>query len=167
MPEHGSLYTLPSEYNTTHEHEIPNSRYRCGLRISINCKHEGDPPEKRHTRTKPPKPFVREPGPPRIYHASGRFPADAVYVGRGGTFNGKDFPPSPFGNYRKLDLHREIPSELWRHEVELKMKDTEFASKVEALRGKDLICHCSQKEIEAGHSHARTWLLLSNGGNTK
>src|SRR5579863_2811830 len=39
IPEHGSLYVLPHEYNTTHEHAILDSRYRCGLRISINCKH--------------------------------------------------------------------------------------------------------------------------------
>lgn len=40
MPEHGSLYVLPHSYNTTHEHEVPDSKYECGLRISVNCKHE-------------------------------------------------------------------------------------------------------------------------------
>ena len=32
-PAHGSLYVLPHEYNTTHEHAVLDSKVPCGLRI--------------------------------------------------------------------------------------------------------------------------------------
>jgi alkylated DNA repair dioxygenase AlkB len=160
VPEHGSLYVLPSGYNVTHEHAIPDSKYPCGLRISINCKCEAPPDPKNR---KVVKPFVRESGPPRIYNASGRFPDGAVYAGRGGTFKGGTFPPSPFGNYAKHNLKTAQGQVAWAVEVTAKMSDPAFRLQVEALRGRDLICHCSPKEINAGECHACTWLALANG----
>lgn len=64
-PAHGSLYILPSGYNTTHEHAILDSKTPCGVRVGINCKHV-EPPGAATDRAVP-----------RIYdcHAGKKYPA--------------------------------------------------------------------------------------------
>jgi hypothetical protein len=151
-PAHGSLYVLPHEYNRTHEHAVRDSKDFCGLRISINCKHIDDEYVAAHA--KKPKvtvpverpPFVRELGPPRIYCQRKDFdyPADAVNVDR----------HTIFGNHKKLN------GDEWLAEVASLMKSPEFAAKVEALRGKDLLCWC--RPSEESQCHARAWLELAN-----
>ena len=150
-PAHGSLYVLPHEYNTTHEHAILDSKKPCGLRISINCKHIDD--EYLAAHTKKPKvqepdrePFVREPGPPRIYcqRIGCAYPDDAVNVDRN----------TIFGNHKKLN------GDEWAAEVATLMKSPEFAAQVEALRGHDLLCWC--RPDEESNCHARAWLELAN-----
>ena len=39
QPAHGSLITLPHEWNQTHEHAVLDNKEPRGLRISINTKH--------------------------------------------------------------------------------------------------------------------------------
>jgi hypothetical protein len=72
-PAHGSLYVLPSSFNRTHEHAVLDRDFPCSLRISINCKHIDEDyiaiMRIRESGPRPkPTPFVREPGPPRIYN---------------------------------------------------------------------------------------------------
>jgi len=157
-PEHGSLYVLPHEYNITHEHAVLDQEYRASLRICLNCKHleaeyiEAELAKIAGRKPKPPaKPFVREPGPPRIYNIkSGEFPKDGVYVGRAyGAW-----PSTPFGNHKRLN------GDAWKAEVARLMASPEFAAQVESLRGKDLLCWCGPKEMD--HCHARAWLELAN-----
>jgi hypothetical protein len=95
-PAHGSLYILPSDYNTTHEHAILDSKTPCGVRVGINCKHV-EPPGAATDRAVP-----------RIYdcHAGKKYPADAIYVGREvrDRRTGEiSWPATPFGNYKKLN----------------------------------------------------------------
>ncbi len=150
-PAHGSLYVLPHENNTTHEHAVLDAKDFCGLRISINCKHIDEEYVLSH-KTKPvaPEPdrppFKREPGPPRIYcqRIGCAYPDDAVNVDR----------KTMFGNHKKLN------GDEWLAEVASLMKSPEFAAKVEALRGKDLLCWC--RPDEESHCHARAWLDLAN-----
>jgi len=152
-PAHGSLYVLPHEYNTTHEHGVLDSKKPCGLRISINCKHIDEDYIKawllKH-RPKPPEPerppFVRELGPPRIYcqRKGYDYPADAVSVDR----------HTIFGNHKRLN------GDEWLAYVAEKMSLPEFATQVEALRGKDLLCWC--RPGEESRCHARAWLELAN-----
>jgi Domain of unknown function (DUF4326) len=149
MPEHGSLYILPSGYNVTHEHEIPNSKFKCGLRISINCKRERAPepgPEK--------KPFQRAPGPPRIYdqHAWKLRPSDAVNCDR----------ETIFGNHNRHKTDTEEGRAAWAAEVAVKMRDPEFAAKVLELKGKDLLCWCTPSQVKQGLCHAIAWLNIAN-----
>jgi hypothetical protein len=151
QPAHGSLYVLPHEYNRTHEHAVLDSKDFCGLRISINCKHIDEEYLLSH-KTKPVapepdrEPFVREPGPPRIYcqRIGCTYPDDAVNVDR----------HTIFGNHKKLN------GDEWIAEVASLMKSPEFAAEVEGLRGKDLLCWC--RPSEELHCHARAWLELAN-----
>ena len=147
MPEHGSLYVLPHGYNTTHEHSIPDSKFRCGLRISINCKHETVPD--------PDPEFIRTPGPPRIYdqHKGKKYPADVVNVDRN----------TIFGNHNRHDGETQEGRDGWAADVAEKIKDASFAAQVEKLRGKDLLCWCSPQQVKAGHCHALAWLRIANG----
>lgn len=179
-PAHGSIYVLDSDFNrpgsgNEAEHAVlpGNDWSHGGLRISINTKHippgltdaEFDTACSRPAgRSQTDSPFVREPGPPRIYNASGKFPDGAVYAGRGGTFMERDFPPSPFGNFNRHHLKTAEGRTAWAAEVREKMTDPAFLRQVKTLRGKDLICHCSKQEIESGECHAATWLELANGG---
>jgi alkylated DNA repair dioxygenase AlkB len=160
-PAHGSLYILPSIYNTTHEHAVLNSGPPCGLRISINCKHiplQTPPPSGKKPAKKKPqdkdsfyKP-VNGDG-PYIYcqRVGYTYPADAVNVDRKtifGNFSGTPEERFPYG------------SPEYAAYVADKMKSTEFASQVEELRGKNLLCWCEPHE--ADHCHARAWLEIAN-----
>jgi len=160
----GSLYVLPHDYNTTHEHAVLDDKRPRRLRISINCKSLSPADIERLTinnEAKPPKaaPFVREPGPPRIYDIkSGTFPKEGVYVGR----KYGAWPSTPFGNHKRLNGH------AWKAEVARLMASPEFHKEVfeylggsfETLRGRDLLCWCSPKEMP--DCHARAWLELAN-----
>ena len=181
QPSHGSLYTLPTCFNLPGsggeaEHSVlPGDDWSFnGLRVSINCKHIPDGLTEADFNEAASRPAgrsnsqsgsldVREPGTlPRIYNASGKYPLGAIYCGRGGTFAGRDFPPSPFGNYAKHKLKTEAGRRAWAAEVEQRMANADFRQQVLNLKGKDLICHCSQKENKNGECHAATWLRLAN-----
>ena len=157
-PAHGSLYILPSAYNTTHEHEVPSSKTPCGIRVGINCKH-----------VEPPSAAL--PVGPKIYdcHAGEKYPADAVYVGREvrDRSTGKvSWPATPFGNHNRQKTDTPNGMTAWRAEVVEKMKSPAFAARVESLRGRDLLCWC---RIGEPNCHARMWLELANaetGGET-
>jgi hypothetical protein len=179
-PAHGSLYILPSSSNRVGsgneaEHEVlpGNDRSYGGLRISINCKHipAGLTPEEfdlacsryaGRTNAHSGSLNVREPGPPRIYHASGKFPEGAVYCGRGGTFMGRYFPKSPYGNHNRCDRDTEEGRAAFDAYAAAKLQDAAFREEFEKLRGKDLICHCTPKQIREGRCHATVWLRLAN-----
>jgi len=159
-PAHGSLYVLPSEFNTTHEHAILDQKYPASLRISINTKHidakyieaellklagkESGPAKK--------KLIIATNGVQSIYccRKNCEYPADAVYVGR----KYGDRPVTPFGNHKRLN------GDAWKAEVARLMASQEFRAQVEALRGKDLLCWCEPHEAE--HCHAVAWLTLAN-----
>jgi alkylated DNA repair dioxygenase AlkB/uncharacterized Zn-finger protein len=134
----GSLITLSSEANDTHEHAVLKMPGCKSVRYAVNCK-------------------AISPREPQVYdcHAGKEYPADAVYVGREvRDRKGKLIrEASPFGNPH-------LPPEEFRAYAEEKMKDAAFAAQVMALKGKDLLCWCSGKETE--HCHARVWLELAN-----
>jgi len=136
-PAHGSLYILPSIYNTTHEHAVLNSGLPCGLRISINCKR------------------IPVPTGPQVRRDAEKFP-DAVYVGRKVTRGRTPWPSTPFGNHLRLSTAAEF-----RAYALDKMKDAEFRKLAEGLRGKDLLCPwCKPGEPNC---HAKVWLEICNG----
>lgn len=134
--------------------------------VSLDGKLEPETPEAREMREytgnvanyyavqKPANPFVRKPGPPRIYsqRKGKKYPPDAVNVDR----------DTIFGNHNKHHLDTHAGRLKWSREVAAKMKDAEFAASVESLRGKDLLCWCSPKQVAARHCHAIIWLELAN-----
>lgn len=135
--EPGSLITMSSEENDTHTHAVPKCKARTP-RIAINCKSVG----------------------PRVYSCrkGEESPEGAVYVGRetrdrktGGILR----PDTPFGNYNKLG-----PVEFRAYAIEKMKEDSSFYKQVYSLRGKDLLCWCT--EAERDQCHARVWLGLAN-----
>jgi hypothetical protein len=157
-PAHGSLYILPSLYNTTHEHEVPSSKTPCGVRVGINCKH-----------IEPPFVLSADDS-PKVYdcHAGCKYPADAVYVGcktvmygkvlREGTIFGNAENPFDYTSHRRSPIAK-TEAEFRAYALD-KMKDPTFAAQVEALRAKDLLCWCKPG---SPNCHARIWLELANG----
>jgi alkylated DNA repair dioxygenase AlkB len=132
IAEQGSLITMSSEANETHEHQVPSVKGECGVRYGINCKTVG----------------------PRIYNcrAGSKRPADAVYVGNRVT-RGSDWPQTPFGNPG-------LEPDQFRAYAKIKMRlDEDFRAQVMALRGRDLLCWCKPGEPRC---HARVWLELAN-----
>jgi hypothetical protein len=155
-PAHGSLYILPSMYNTTHEHEVPSSKTPCGVRVGINCKSIPAPQEAAFT-------LSADDG-PKIYdcHAGKKYPADAVYVGREvrDRQTGKvSWSATPFGNHNRRKTDTPEGKAAWLADVAEKMKDAGFRRQVESLRGKDLLCWC---KVGEPNCHARIWLELAN-----
>jgi hypothetical protein len=148
LAEVGSLITLPSSMNTTHQHAILKDE-TTGVRYSINCKSL-------------PLTGVWD------CHAGKRYPADAEYVGcrvvdrkgnviRKGTIfgNGADPFVSREGGYTTEAEFREY--------AEQKMQDPEFRAKVDGLRGKHLLCWCVQTGPKREKfCHARVWLEIAN-----
>jgi site-specific DNA-methyltransferase (adenine-specific) len=134
----GSLITLSSEANDTHEHAVLTTPGCKSVRYAVNCK-------------------AISPHQPQIWdcHAGKKYPADAIYVGREVTDRrGKLIrAASPFGNPY-------LSPEEFRAYAEEKMKDAAFAAQVMALKGKDLLCWC--RPHEADRCHARVWLELAN-----
>jgi hypothetical protein len=128
---------MSSEENDTHTHAVPKCKARTP-RIAINCKSVG----------------------PRVYSCrkGEESPEGAVYVGRetrdrktGGILR----PDTPFGNYNKLG-----PVEFRAYAIEKMKEDSSFYKQVYSLRGKDLLCWCT--EAERDQCHARVWLGLAN-----
>jgi hypothetical protein len=148
LAEVGSLVTLPASMNTTHEHAILRDK-TTGVRYSINCK------------SLP------------LYgvwdcHAGKRYPADAVYVGcrvlgRDGKLIREG---TPFGNgTNPLVAHDgALKTEgEFREYAEQRMQDPDFRAKIQALRGKHLLCWCVQSGPKRDEfCHARVWLELAN-----
>jgi alkylated DNA repair dioxygenase AlkB len=160
---HGSLYVLPHEYNTTHDHAILDEDRPCGLRISINCKHldpeyvkavlaEIAAKKKRDKSRK--EVAIYSNGQQSIYRCGKNcdYPPDAVYVGR----KYGDRPDTPFRNYK---VNGGYPKgDAWKAEVARRMQSPEFRTQVESLRGKNLLCWCSPGD----DCHAKVWLELAN-----
>jgi Domain of unknown function (DUF4326) len=162
-PAHGSLYVLPSAFNSPGsggeaQHAVldGNDWSHGGLRVSINCKHipAGLTPEEFDKACSRPAGrsnsqsgslFVREPGPPRIYclRKGCQYPDDAIRVDKA----------TVYGNHKKLH------GQEWIAETERLMRDPEFAAKVKAMKGHDLLCWCERGEPNC---HARQWLELAN-----
>jgi len=156
-PAHGSLYIIPSAYNTTHEHEVPSSKTPCGVRVGINCKSVPAPPLQLSLS-------AETADRPSIYdcHAGKKYPADAVYVGREvrDRQTGKvAWPATPFGNTNRRRTETPEGKAAWAADVAEKMKDPEFRKQVESLRGKNLLCWC---KVGEPNCHARVWLELAN-----
>lgn len=156
-PAHGSLYILPSLYNTTHEHEVPSRKTPCGVRVGINCKHVEAPFA------------LSADDSPKIYdcHAGKKYPAGSVYVGREvrDRQTGKvSWPATPFGNHNRRKTDTPEGKAAWLADVAEKMKDPEFRKQVDSLRGKDLLCWC---RVGEPNCHARIWLELANAPKRK
>lgn len=148
LAEVGSLITLPSSMNTTHQHAILKDK-TMGVRYSINCKSL-------------PLTGVWD------CHAGKRYPADAVYVGcrvlgRDGTVlregsifgNGADPLVSRDGGFKTEAEFRDY--------AERRMQDPDFRAKVRELKGKHLLCWCVQSGPKrAEFCHARVWLEIAN-----
>jgi alkylated DNA repair dioxygenase AlkB len=134
----GSLITLPSDANDTHEHAVLRMPGCKSVRYAVNCK-------------------AISPRKPQVYdcHAGKEYPADAVYVGREVRDRKGNLirEASPFGNPH-------LPPDEFRAYALAKMKDAAFAAQVMALKGKDLLCWC--RPHEADQCHARVWLELAN-----
>jgi hypothetical protein len=148
LGEVGSLITLPSSMNTTHQHAIRKDK-TTSVRYSINCKSL-------------PLTGVWD------CHAGKRYPADAVYVGcRVLGRDGKVIREgTPFGNgANPLVSHDGAfeSEEEFREYAERKMQNAGFRAKVQELRGKYLLCWCVQKGPKrAAFCHARVWLEIAN-----
>jgi hypothetical protein len=160
QPAHGSLITLPSDCNWTHEHAVLVDKPTKGLRISINtkCLPTEESLEDFITRMETGV-ETRPVSAPRVYdcHAGQSYPPGAVYVGRQvrDRRTGKvSWPATPFGNYKKLT------GDAFRAYAADKMKDPAFRARLESLRGIDLLCWCRPHERD--RCHAQIWLDLAN-----
>ena len=155
-PTHGSLLTLPSDYNWTHEHAVLDDNVPKGLRLSFNTKCLPTDETLEEFIARMERPAARR---LTVYdcHAGCVYPSDAVYVGREVRDRRTgivSWPATPFGNYKKLT------GDAFRAYAADKMKDAEFRKQLEAVRGKDLLCWCRPHEVE--NCHARIWLELAN-----
>jgi hypothetical protein len=137
-PAHGSLYVLPSSFNSTHEHAVLDDPYRRGLRIGINCKH-----------------IPVKTGPQVRRGTAAEYP-DAVYVGKENHRGKFPYLGTPWGNFQRLS-----PLAKFREYADGKMHDPAFAAMTyEKLRGKDLLCPwCKDGEPNC---HALAWLEIAN-----
>jgi hypothetical protein len=148
LAEVGSLITLPASMNTTHQHAIRKDK-TTSVRYSINCKSL-------------PLTGVWD------CHAGKRYPTDAVYVGcRVLGRDGKVIREgTPFGNGANPLVSHDgaFKTEAeFREYAERKMQDPDFRAKVQALRGKHLLCWCVQTGPKrAEFCHARVWLEIAN-----
>jgi alkylated DNA repair dioxygenase AlkB len=144
----GSLLVMSPAINDTYLHAVLDEKNK-GTRYSINAKCLPTTDCK-----------------PKVYdcHAGEKYPADAVYVGcrvqrggkviRDGTIFGNGTDP--------LKSHDgKLNPAAFREYAIRKMSDPVFRTKVEELRGRDLLCWCNQK-TEADHCHANVWLELAN-----
>ena len=179
QPAHGSLITLSSDANWTHEHAVLDDTTIKSLRISFNlkCLPTGDSLEDFIARMAQPSstpvitppqdvPFAlsAEVTSPKIYdcHAGKKYPSDTVYVGREvrDRQTGKlSWPATPFGNQNRRKTDTPEGKAAWLADVAEKMKDPKFRKQVESLRGKDLLCWC---RVGEPNCHARIWLELAN-----
>lgn len=86
-PAHGSLISIPSDFNFTHEHAVLDDKDPKGLRISINtkCWQTDESLEDFIARMEIPtsSSIAAAKHVPQVYdcHAGKKYPADAIYVG--------------------------------------------------------------------------------------
>jgi len=165
QPTHGSLLTLPSDCNWTHEHAVLEDKTPKGLRISFNTKclptnesledfiaRLDSPTESvlvspfvppRYVISLPTAPTPAPEGVTTVWHCL-KHPYD-VYIGRRMfRFN---LPESDFSNRSDGDY------ESWLVE---RLKDSAFASKVRSLHGKRLGCWCrdrKDRDFSKCHGH--------------
>jgi len=95
---------------------------------------------------------------PRVFdcHAGKEYPTDAKYVGREVRDRRTGqiiWPDTPFGNYFGLT------GDAFRKYAVGRMQLPYFRARVEALRGRDLLCWCGPN---AAFCHAKVWLELAN-----
>jgi len=184
-PTHGSLYVLPDSFNRPgsgdeHQHAVlegTDYSFR-GLRISINCKHVPpglSPEEMKRACSRPAgrsqsqdsgllmnsvkkkKTRTSSPSSPRVCWGSMADFPDAIYTGKRNNRGKFKYPETPFGNFKKLNT-KTIPT--FREYALDRMRNAEFRAKVEAVRGKDLLCPwCRPGEKDC---HTLVWLELAN-----
>ena len=75
---------------------------------------------------------------------------------------GRHFPRSLYGNHNRYDRNTEEGRAAFEAYAAAKLADPAFREEFEKLRGKDLICHCTPKQIREGRCHATVWLRLAN-----
>ncbi len=141
---HGSLITLPSEYNNTHEHSVLDDKEPKGIRISINTKHI--PPEDIAAGNGYIPKEHRHGGPTsktEVVHCMKE--KYDVYIGRQ---NGRArLPESPFANRSNGDYRTFFMQKL--------RDEPDFAGKVLKLYGKKLGCWCkgTSRDFSQCHGH--------------
>jgi alkylated DNA repair dioxygenase AlkB len=153
LAEEGSLITLPTEYNDTHEHAVLVDTTPKGIRYAFNCKCIDEI-------------YLA----PRVWdcHAGKNYPKDAIYVGcrvrnmkgdviREGTIFGNATNPL-VSHYGWLRTEKDFRTYAIK-----KLEDSAFRQQAEQLRGKHLLCWCVQDGPKrAEFCHARIWLDLIN-----
>jgi len=180
QPTHGSLITIPSDHNWTHEHAVLVDKPPKGLRISFNTKclptdetldefiARMERPSSADQRRTTAVPRLIE---PKIYdcHAGCKYPADAIYVGckvqrggkviRPGTIYGNGVDPLK-GHYPMAAAN---DGEFREYAIR-RMQDPVFrAQAIRELRGKYLLCWCKQDGPNRSEfCHARIWLEFIN-----
>jgi hypothetical protein len=97
---------------------------------------------------------------PRVWdcHAGKFYPADAEYVGRE-VRDRRTGEIIRAGTIFENPLHLKLTGEAFRNYAAEKMLDADFRARVEALRGRDLLCWCGPN---AEFCHAKVWLELAN-----
>jgi hypothetical protein len=160
-PKHGSLITLSSSLNDTHQHAVLADKGVTGVRFAWNCK-AMDSIYYADSRTHQPRVWCCKSGK--------QHPPGAVYVGcrnirgqvREGTRFGNALDPFTVRNRKSNPWIASNAKDFRAYALE-RMKDPEFRQQVEALRGKDLLCWCAQDGPKrAEFCHARVWLELAN-----
>jgi hypothetical protein len=144
-PAHGSLITLPSEYNDTHEHAVLDDREPKGVRISINTKHIGLEDIVDEKRSGSPAEHRDVEGTPKtevVHCMKGQYD---IYIGR--QNNRARLPESPFANRSDGDYESYFRSKL--------LHDLAFAGQVLQCHGKKLGCWCkgTSRDFSQCHGH--------------
>jgi hypothetical protein len=144
LAEVGSLITLPSSMNTTHEHAILKDK-TTGVRYSINCKSL-------------PLYAVWE------CRAGKNYPKDAVYVGRRVMDRkGKVIREGTMFGNGMTDKDAFKTEAEFREYAEKQLENPAFRAELEKLRGKHLLCWCVQTGPKREEfCHARVWLEIAN-----
>jgi len=184
---HGSLLTFFPKDQWRMLHSMPRSETPCGIRFSVifryvplvqtetmvmNIKNSSKSKDEEKAALNAYKAardaeyeaaqragrIARGTHTPRVWdcHAGKFYPADAVYVGRevrDRRTGQLTWAATPFGNHLKLSQN------AFREYATSKMLDADFRARVEALRGRDLLCWCGPN---AEFCHAKVWLELAN-----
>jgi hypothetical protein len=143
QPAHGSLITLPSQYNDTHEHAVLNDKKPKGLRISINTKHI--PPElimAAENSCSPKKDAGTAPKTEVVHCMKDQYD---IYIGR--RNNRAGLPESPFANRSNGDYEAYFRAKL--------LQEPAFAGQVLKCHGKKLGCWCrgTSRDFPQCHGH--------------
>jgi hypothetical protein len=159
-PRHGSLITLPSPLNDSHQHAVLPDADVAGIRFAWNCKAMDDIY------------YLQDRRIPKVWccKTGHKYLSDAIYVGCR-TIRGRPREGSLFGNAVDPFKVRNAKTNPWLADNEAdfrvaalkKMEDPAFRQQLEALRGKHLLCWCEQEgPRRAEFCHARVWLELAN-----